>query len=285
MRSGQIKFGQRHTEREYRERLEYELSLIEQMGYSEYFLIVSDYVNYAKGQGIPVGPGRGSGAGSLVAYCTRITDIDSIRFGLIFERFLNPERISMPDIDVDFCYNRRGEVIDYVVQKYGEDHVSQIATFGTLAARAAVRDTGRALGMSYGEVDVVARAIPQQPGMTIGLALKMPELKQLYESSEQVRKLVDTAASLEGCPGISPCGRRGDNRRRYTAMCACRNSDTPITVRHGDHREARTAQVRLSRPALPDDNKGAEEQIARPTLSLTLSLPLTTKPMSISRRA
>lgn len=232
VRSGQIKFGQRHTEREYRERLEYELSLIEQMGYSEYFLIVSDYVNYAKGQGIPVGPGRGSGAGSLVAYCTRITDIDSIRFGLIFERFLNPERISMPDIDVDFCYNRRGEVIDYVVQKYGEDHVSQIATFGTLAARAAVRDTGRALGMSYGEVDVVARAIPQQPGMTIGLALKMPELKQLYESSEQVRKLVDTAASLEGMPrnvSVHAAGVVITDAPIYSYVPLATSNGTPIT--------------------------------------------------------
>jgi len=232
VKSGQIKFDGQHTEKEYRERLEYELSLIERMGYSEYFLIVQDYVNYAKNRGIPVGPGRGSGAGSLVAYCLKITDIDSIRFGLIFERFLNPERVSMPDIDVDFCYNRRGEVIDYVVRKYGDDHVSQIATFGTLAARAAVRDTGRALGMSYGEVDVVARAIPQQPGMTIGLALKMPELKQLYESSEQVRKLVDTAASLEGMPrnvSVHAAGVVITDAPIYEYVPLATSNGTPIT--------------------------------------------------------
>ncbi len=189
-----------HTQEEYRQRIEYELSVIDKMGYSEYFLIVWDYVNFAKSRGIPVGPGRGSAAGSLVAFCIGITDIDSIKFELLFERFLNPERVSMPDIDVDFCYIRRGEVIDYVTQKYGDDHVSQIITFGTLAARAAVRDTGRALGMPYGDVDAVARAIPQQLNMSIGLALKMPELKELYESSEKVKKLVDTAASLEGMP-------------------------------------------------------------------------------------
>ncbi len=196
---GHIVFGE-HTEEEYRERIDYELSVIDKMGYSEYFLIVQDYVNYAKSKGIPVGPGRGSSAGSLVTFCVGITDVDSIGFNLIFERFLNPERVSMPDIDVDFCYNRRGEVIDYVTQKYGDDHVSQIITFGTLAARAAVRDTGRALGMPYGDVDIVARAIPQQPGMSIELALKMPELKELYASSESVAKLIDTAASLEGMP-------------------------------------------------------------------------------------
>ncbi len=196
---GHIVFGE-HTETEYRERIDFELSVIDKMGYSEYFLIVQDYVNFAKGKGIPVGPGRGSAAGSLVAFCVGITDIDSIKFDLLFERFLNPERVSMPDIDIDFCYIRRGEVIDYVTQKYGDDHVSQIITFGTLAARAAVRDTGRALGMPYGDVDVVARAIPQQLNMSIELALKMPELKELYESSEQVEKLVDTAASLEGMP-------------------------------------------------------------------------------------
>ena len=189
-----------HTEEEYRARMEYELSIIVQMGYADYFLIVQDYVNFAKSKDIPVGPGRGSGAGSLVAFALGITDVDSIRFDLLFERFLNPERVSMPDIDIDFCYNRRDEVIEYVSRKYGADHVSQIITFGTLAARAAIRDVGRALGMSYAEVDVVARAIPQELNMTIALALKMPDLKQLYENSAEVQRLVDTARALEGMP-------------------------------------------------------------------------------------
>ncbi len=189
-----------HEEREYTERLEYELSVIAQMGYDDYFLIVQDYVNFAKSKDIPVGPGRGSGAGSLVAYVLGITDVDSIRFELLFERFLNPERVSMPDIDIDFCYNRRDEVIDYVSRKYGNDHVSQIITFGTLAARAAIRDVGRALGMSYADVDAVARAVPQELNITIDVALRLPELKKLYEGSEQVRRLVDTAKALEGMP-------------------------------------------------------------------------------------
>ena len=189
-----------NDEKKYLDRLKYELSVIEDMGYSDYFLIVQDYVNYAKGKSIPVGPGRGSGAGSLVAYCLGITDIDPIKFGLLFEIFLNPERISMPDIDIDFCYNRRGEVIDYVAERYGTDHVSQIITFGTLAARAAVRDVGRALGMAYSDVDVVARAIPQELNITIEDALQLPDLKALYESSDSVRRLVDTAKAIEGMP-------------------------------------------------------------------------------------
>ncbi len=189
-----------HPEEEYRARMEYELSVIERMGYADYFLIVADYVNFAKGRGIPVGPGRGSGAGSLVAFLLGITDVDSIAFDLLFERFLNPERVSMPDIDVDFCYNRRDEVIAYVTEKYGADHVCQIITFGTLAARAAIRDVGRALGLPYGTVDPVARAIPQEPGISIEKALRLPDLKRLYEESEQVRTLVDTAMSLEGMP-------------------------------------------------------------------------------------
>lgn len=142
------------------ERLEYELGVIEKMGYVDYFLIVQDFVNYAKSQKIPVGPGRGSGAGSLAAYCIGITGIDPIKFNLLFERFLNPERVSMPDFDIDFCYERRQEVIDYVIEKYGKDHVAQIATFGTMAARAAVRDVGRALDIPYSTVDKVAKLIP-----------------------------------------------------------------------------------------------------------------------------
>ena len=201
VQSGQIVYDNgKHSETAYRERITYELGVIGSMGYDDYFLIVQDYVNFAKSKGIPVGPGRGSGAGSLVAFCIGITEVDSISFDLLFERFLNPERVSMPDIDVDFCYNRRDEVIAYVAEKYGRDHVSQIITFGTLAARAAIRDTGRAMGMSYADVDVVARAVPQELGITIGEALRLPDLKALYEGSEEVKKLVDTAMSLEGMP-------------------------------------------------------------------------------------
>ena len=199
--NGHIVFGEDgHSEAEYRERMAYELSVIESMGYSEYFLIVADYINFAKRKRIPVGPGRGSGAGSLVAYLIGITDVDSIKFDLLFERFLNPERVSMPDIDVDFCYNRRDEVIEYVTEKYGRDYVSQIITFGTLAARAAVRDVGRALGMAYSEVDAVAKLIPHELNITLESAMKLPELKALYESSEQVKRLLDTAKAIEGMP-------------------------------------------------------------------------------------
>ena len=189
-----------HSEQEYRDRMEYELSVIKKMGYADYFLIVQDYVNFAKRTGIPVGPGRGSGAGSLVAYLLAITDVDPIRFELLFERFLNPERVSMPDIDIDFCYNRRDEVIRYVSDKYGSDHVSQIITFGTLAARAAIRDVGRALGMPYADVDVVAKAVPHDLGITLAQALQLPELRELYDSSDEIQKLVDTAMALEGMP-------------------------------------------------------------------------------------
>ena len=197
-RAGLIDFAL-HSEQDYRARVEYELSVIDQMGYSDYFLIVQDYVNYAKSKKIPVGPGRGSGAGSLVAYFLGITDVDSLRFDLLFERFLNPERVSMPDIDVDFCYNRREEVIAYVTDRYGADRVSQIVTFNTLAAKAAIRDVGRALGMSYNDVDVVAKAIPRELGITIADALKLPDLKALYTRPE-VKRLVDLAMSLEGMP-------------------------------------------------------------------------------------
>lgn len=198
---GHIVFDDRHTEGKYRERLEYELSVICEMGYSQYYLIVWDFVNYAKSRDIPVGPGRGSGAGSLVAFLIGITDVDSIKYELLFERFLNPERISMPDFDIDFCYDRRDEVISYVKEKYGDDHVVQIITFGTLAARAAVRDVGRALGMPYSEVDRVAREIPQEPGMTLSIALNSVDaLSEMYKSDVGVKKLIDTAAALEGMP-------------------------------------------------------------------------------------
>ncbi len=184
----------------YRERMDYELSVISQMGYSEYFLIVWDFVNYAKSHGIPVGPGRGSGAGSLVAFLCGITDIDPIKYDLLFERFLNPERVSMPDFDIDFCYNRRDEVIEYVREKYGHDRVAQIITFGTMAARAVIRDAGRALGMSYSECDRVAKLIPRDLGITLDDAMRSRELRELYESDAAVRRLIDISRALEGMP-------------------------------------------------------------------------------------
>lgn len=190
----------KHERDEYISRIEYELSVIGEMGYADYFLIVWDYVSFAKSKGIPVGPGRGSGTGSLVAYLLYITDVDPIAFDLLFERFLNPERVSMPDIDIDFCYNRRDEVIEYVKEKYGSDHVSQIATFGTLAAKAAVRDTGRAMGMSYSDVDAVATKIPRAMGITLDNALLDPDFKAVYDASPQNKKLIDTARALEGMP-------------------------------------------------------------------------------------
>ena len=187
-------------EQEYRDRIEYELGVIDNMGYSDYFLIVADYVSFAHKNKIPVGPGRGSGAGSLVAFLVGITDIDPIKFDLLFERFLNPERVSMPDIDVDFCYNRRDEVIKYMYEKYGDDHVSQIIAFGTLGAKAAVRDVGRVMGMSYADVDVVAKAIPKDPSITLKEALEHSDMKELYETSGQIKNLIDTAIELEGMP-------------------------------------------------------------------------------------
>ena len=186
---------------ELRERLEYEINVIKTMGYTNYYLIVYDFINYAKSKGIPVGPGRGSGAGSLAAYSVGITDIDPIRYNLIFERFLNPERVSMPDFDVDFCYERRQEVIDYVNEKYGRDHVAQIVTFGTMAARNAVRDVGRVMGLPYQDVDKVAKLIPMELKMTLHHALEVsPDLKKLYDTDEKIHELIDTAIAVEGMP-------------------------------------------------------------------------------------
>lgn len=195
-------FKKRYDEnKELKERLNYELSVIEQMGYVDYFLIVWDFIRYAKENGIMVGPGRGSAAGSMVAYCLGITNVDPIRYQLIFERFLNPERISMPDIDIDFCFERRGEVIDYVVHKYGKNRVAQIITFGTMAARAAIRDVGRALAIPYAEVDRVAKMIPMQIGMNLEKALGIStELKQAYENDARIHELISTALLLEGMP-------------------------------------------------------------------------------------
>lgn len=187
--------------KEYLERLEYEIGVISNMGFVDYFLIVWDFIHYAKTHGIPVGPGRGSGAASIVAYTLEITDLDPLKYSLLFERFLNPERITMPDIDVDFCYERRQEVIDYVVRKYGADHVAQIITFGTMAARAVVRDVGRVLRIPYDEVDKIAKLIPPLLKITLNQAIEMvPELKELYESSETYKKLIDLSLKLEGLP-------------------------------------------------------------------------------------
>ena len=187
--------------KELTDRLDYELSVIKQMGFVDYYLIVGDFISYAKNNDIPVGPGRGSGAGSLCAYCIGITGIDPIRYNLLFERFLNPERVSMPDFDVDFCQERRQEVIDYVIRKYGADRVAQIVTFGTLKPKAAIRDSARVLGISYSVADTIAKLIPFDLSITIEKALSMsPDLKRMYDTDGRVRELLDIAKSIEGFP-------------------------------------------------------------------------------------
>lgn len=213
-------------------RLEYELNVINNMGFTDYFLIVSDFIGYAKKNGIYVGPGRGSAAGSVVSYVLEITDIDPIKYKLLFERFLNPERVSMPDIDIDFCKERRGEVIDYVVEKYGKDNVCQIITFGTMKARAAIRDAGRVMDMPYAECDLVAKAVPKELDITLDKALEAPKMKELYESDERVKKLVDTARSIENLPkssgthaaGVVICGERLDEN-----IPLSKNEDVVVT--------------------------------------------------------
>ena len=195
-------FAKRYGDRpEVRKRLDYELNMIRRMGFVDYFLIVSDFIAYAKGQHIPVGPGRGSAAGSVVSYCLGITDVDPVQYNLYFERFLNPERVSMPDIDVDFCVQRRGEVIDYVIRKYGADHVAQIVTFGTMAARAAVRDVGRVMNLTYAETDAVAKAIPGGINTTLDEALQQSQtLRAMYDGDDRLHQLIDTARAIEGMP-------------------------------------------------------------------------------------
>ena len=218
---------------EYLERLEYEIGVISRMGYVNYYLIVWDFIRYAKEQGIPVGPGRGSGAASIVAYCMHITEVDPMKYALIFERFLNPERVSMPDFDTDFCQERRGEVIEYVMRKYGKDHVAQIATFGTMAARGAIRDVGRALNFTYAETDVVAKLVPTTLHITLDEALKVsPQLKEMYDGDERVRKLIDTARALEGMPRNTSTHAAGvvitaDPVCTYVPLS--RNDDTIVT--------------------------------------------------------
>ena len=199
-------FARRYPDQppEYWEQLRYEMDMIRKMGFVDYFLIVSDFIAFAKGSGIPVGPGRGSAAGSMVSYCLNITDVEPMKYSLYFERFLNPERVSMPDIDIDFCIRRRQEVIDYVNRKYGNDHVAQIVTFGTMAARGAVRDVGRVLNFPYAEVDAIAKQIPSGPGalhITLEEALKLSkQLKESYDGDPKVKKLIDTAMAIEGMP-------------------------------------------------------------------------------------
>src|SRR5689334_12399752 len=184
---------------EYEQSLSREISIIHQMNFSGYFLIVWDFIRYAKDHNIPVGPGRGSAAGSLVSYALGITDIDPLQHELLFERFLNPERVSMPDIDIDFCMNRRGEVIEYVTHKYGRENVAQIITFGTMAAKAAIKDVGRAMDIPYVDVDRIAKMVPAQLNITLDQALKdSPTMQQAYESDKQIRELLDTAKKLEG---------------------------------------------------------------------------------------
>ena len=218
---------------EYTERLEYEIGVISRMGYVNYYLIVWDFIRYAKENGIPVGPGRGSGAASIVAYCLHITEVDPMQYALIFERFLNPERVSMPDFDTDFCQERRGEVIDYVMRKYGADHVAQIATFGTMAARGAIRDVGRALNFTYAETDIVAKQVPSTPHITLKEALEVsPKLKEMYDTDDRVRLLIDTAKSLEGMPRNTSTHAAGvvitaDPVCSYVPLS--RNDDTIVT--------------------------------------------------------
>ena len=183
------------------DRLNYEINTIENMGYVNYYLIVHDFVRYAKSVDLPVGPGRGSGAGSLAAYCLGITGIDPIRYNLLFERFLNPERISMPDFDIDFSDERRPEMIEYVVRQYGADHVAQIVTFGTMAAKASIRDVGRAMAIPYATVDAVAKLVPTKLNITLDQALSMSkELRQRYDTDLQIQELIDMAKKLEGMP-------------------------------------------------------------------------------------
>ena len=218
---------------ELKDRLRMEMGVIRQMGFVVYFLIVSDFIGYAKENGIPVGPGRGSGAGSMVAYCLRITDVDPIKYGLIFERFLNPERVTMPDIDIDFCIRRRQEVIDYVSRKYGEDHVVQIVTFGTMKAKAAIRDVGRVLNFPYAEVDNIAKQVPFDIKMTLDKALVLSKgLSDLYNGDERVRELVDMARKIEGMPRNASTHAAGvviTKRPVYEYVPLATNDGQPVT--------------------------------------------------------
>ncbi len=218
---------------EYRKRFDYELGVVDSMGYTDYYLIVYDFVRFAKSKGIPVGPGRGSGAGSIVAYCVGITDIDPMKYNLLFERFLNPERVSMPDFDIDFCYERRGEVIDYVVEKYGADHVAQIVTFGTLAARAAVKDVGRVLDIPYAKVDRITKLIPWRLGHDLQRAIDLtPEIKEMTANDPEIRQLIDYSLRIEGMPRHTSTHAAGVVITRdpvYTYVPMAKKDDSVIT--------------------------------------------------------
>ena len=228
-------FEERYSDppEEYLQRLEYEIGVISRMGYVNYYLIVWDFIRYAKENGIPVGPGRGSGAASIVAYCLHITEVDPMKYALIFERFLNPERVSMPDFDTDFCQERRSKVIEYVMEKYGADHVAQIATFGTMAARGAIRDVGRALNFSYAETDIVAKLVPTTLHITLKDALEVnPKLKEMYDGDERVKQLIDTAMKLEGMPRNTSTHAAGvviTADPVYSYVPLSRNDDTIVT--------------------------------------------------------
>ena len=222
--------------KELEERLQYEMNTIHDMGFVDYFLIVSDFIHYAKKNGIPVGPGRGSAAGSIVSYSLEITNIDPIKYNLLFERFLNPERVTMPDIDIDFCYERRQEVIDYVVRKYGKEKVVQIVTFGTMLAKGVIRDVGRALGLPYAYVDTIAKAIPNELGITIKRALDVnKELASQYENDEQVKYLIDMSMRLEGLPrhtSIHAAGVVISNKAVDEYVPLSRSADDVITTQY-----------------------------------------------------
>ena len=231
-------FARRYPEggRDKLKQLHYEMGMIRKMGFVDYFLIVSDFIGFAKSSGIPVGPGRGSAAGSMVSYCLNITDIDPLKYQLYFERFLNPERVTMPDIDIDFCIRRRQEVMDYVARKYGADHVAQIVTFGTMAARASVRDVGRVMGIPYADVDAIAKQIPGGPGnlhITLGDALKLSkQLKESYDGDERIKKLIDTAMALEGMPRNASTHAAGvviTSKPVYEYVPLATNDGVPVT--------------------------------------------------------
>ncbi len=255
----------------YEARLELELGVICSMGFAGYFLIVADFIRWAREHGVPVGPGRGSGAGSLVAYVLGITDLDPIEHDLLFERFLNPERVSMPDFDVDFCMEGRDRVIEYVANKYGRDRVSQIITYGTLAAKAVVRDVGRVLGHPYGFVDKIAKLIPMEIGMTLDKALEQEEeLKRLYEAESEIRDLIDLARILEGLARnagtnasgvvIAPVGAH----RFHAAVLRRGQQHAGDAVRQGRCRSGGLGQIRFSRTAHAHHHRlgGARHQLA-----------------------
>jgi DNA polymerase-3 subunit alpha len=229
------KFAQRYPQPTEKiiERFNYELQMIKQMGFAEYFLIVQDLVNWARHNQVPVGPGRGSAAGSLVSYALGITNIDPLKYDLLFERFLNPERVSMPDIDIDFCFEKRDQVINYIVERYGADRVAQIITFGTMAARAAIRDVGRALNVPYGEVDKIAKLIPAELGVTLDRSLEIaPDLLELYQNNYDARKIIDLARAIEGMPRHASILRRGGDWQRRIKLHRSAAKDCRWTCYH-----------------------------------------------------